>query len=211
MKKSEQTNEISAALAKAQGIMNNPERTANNPHFRSKYADLGTGISAIRAGLSANGIAYIQATRIDGDVLVLDTRLTHSSDQWFECEWPVCKLPAQPQMIGSALTYARRYSLFTMVGIAGEDDDGNAANAQQTPAPPISFISEEQAEILTERLKAAKRTPERFLEFFSKSKNREMRTVPDIPTYFFDEAMDIVNDLIAKLAAKKTEQMGDGK
>lgn len=149
MKSSEQTNEISAALAKAQGTINNPGKTAINPHFKSQYADLSSGINAIREGLSSNGIAFVQATRVEGDVVMLDTRLTHSGGQWIESEWPVTKLPAQPQVIGSALTYARRYSLFSLVGIAGEDDDGTAASKAEIHAPPpTAFISPEQVEEL---------------------------------------------------------------
>jgi hypothetical protein len=149
MKSSELTNEISAALAKAQGSINNPGKKAENPHFKSHYADLSAGINAIRDGLSANGVAFVQATRIDGEVLMLDTRLSHSSGQWIECEYPVCKFPAQPQIMGSAMTYARRYSLFSLVGIAGEDDDGNAAAKSEINAPPPKeFITAEQVEEL---------------------------------------------------------------
>jgi hypothetical protein len=78
----------------------------------------------------------VQITRLEGDVLMLDTRLAHSSGQWIQSEWPVCKFPSAPQQIGSALTYARRYSLFSIVGISGDDDDdGTAANSQETQAP----------------------------------------------------------------------------
>lgn len=149
MKSSNETNEICAALAKAQGIINNPSKGVKNPHFKSNYADLSAGINAIREGLSAHGIAFIQSPRMEGEVMMLDTRLTHSTGQYFEAEWPVCKLPAAPQQIGSALTYARRYSLFSMVGIAGEDDDGNAANVAPTPPPPPGErISDGQADQL---------------------------------------------------------------
>ena len=128
MKTSDAINEIAAALAKAQGAINNPGKKSENPHFKSAYADLSAGINAVREGLSAHGISYVQATRIDGDVMMLDTCLLHSSGQWIASEFPVCKFPSAPQVTGSALTYARRYSLFALVGIAGEDDDGNAAN-----------------------------------------------------------------------------------
>jgi hypothetical protein len=134
MRTSEQINEISAALAKAQGEISNPAKEAQNPHFRSHYADLSSGINAVRASLSSNGISFIQATRLEGDVLIVDTRLSHASGQWIESEFPACRFPAKPQEVGSALTYARRYALFALVGIAGEDDDGNAANATETPA-----------------------------------------------------------------------------
>ena len=149
MKCSDATNEISAALAKAQGVINNPGKGKENPHFKSQYADLSAGIKAIREGLSANGIAVIQATRVEGDVMILDTRLSHASGQWFEADYPVCKFPSAPQVTGSALTYARRYSLFGMVGIAGEDDDGNAASTAQTPSPArVERLSDVQVEEL---------------------------------------------------------------
>ena len=135
MPTSEAINEISAALAKAQGEIANPAKESVNPHFRNISADLSSGINAIRAALSANGIAFTQLTRLAGDVLMVDTRLSHSSGQWIESEFPACRFPAKPQEVGSAITYARRYSLFACVGIAGEDDDGEAANKAETPAP----------------------------------------------------------------------------
>ena len=154
MKTSEATNEIAAALAKAQGVIENPEKKAENPAFKnggkvSKYADLATGLTTVRAALSANGIAVIQAPRIEGEVLMLDTRLAHSSGQWLESEWPISKLGVTQQQIGSATTYARRYSLFSMIGIAGEDDDGNEASKSETPAPArIELINAEEADLI---------------------------------------------------------------
>ena len=167
-KSSEQTNEISAALAKAQGAINNPGKAAINPHFNSHYADLSGGINAIREGMSTNGIAVIQATRVEGDVLMLDTRLAHSSGQWIECEYPVCKFPIQPQIMGAAVTYARRYSLFGIVGIAGEDDDGNTANAAKVDAPQAkAFITAEDAEELDTLLSELdEKVQEGFMKYF---------------------------------------------
>jgi hypothetical protein len=133
MKTTEQTNELTSALAKAQGVFSNPAKEARNPHFNSLYADLASGLNSIREALSANGLAVVQAPRIDGDVLMLDTRLSHASGQWIEAEYPVCKLGVRQQEIGSAMTYARRYSLFSIVGIAGEDDDGNAGSQTAVP------------------------------------------------------------------------------
>ena len=128
---SDRIDAISAALAKAQGQIANPGKTAVNPHFKSQYADLSAGLNAIRAALSANAIAIVQTTRMEADVLMLNSMLAHSSGQWIGSQWQVCKLPAPPQVIGSALTYARRYTLFALVGIAGEgeDDDANAATS----------------------------------------------------------------------------------
>ena len=128
---SSQIDAISAALAKAQGAISNPGKTALNPHFKSQYADLSSGLNAVRAALSSNAIAVVQTTSMHDDTLMLHTALCHSSGQWISSEWPVVKLPAAPQVIGSALTYARRYTLFALVGIAGEgdDDDGIARSA----------------------------------------------------------------------------------
>jgi ERF superfamily len=144
MKTSEAINEISAALAKAQGEIANPAKDAQNPHFRSSYADLASGVNAIRSPLAKHGLAYLQATRLDGEILMVDTRISHVSGQWIESEFPACRFPAKPQEVGSALTYARRYALFALIGIAGEDDDGNAANANETPArkPPVKPAGE---------------------------------------------------------------------
>jgi ERF superfamily len=153
MKTSETIDAISAALAKAQGEIANPAKDAQNPHFRSSYADLAGGVNAIRAPLAKNGLAYIQATRLDGDILMVDTRVSHSSGQWIESEFPACRFPAKPQEVGSALTYARRYALFAIVGIAGEDDDGNAANQTETPARKQQPVTADYFDAETSRTK----------------------------------------------------------
>lgn len=141
----ESIDQISAALAVAQGQFQNPSKDASNPHFKSKYANLASGLNAVRTILSENGIAIIQLPRMLDDIMVLDTRLCHKSGQWIESSYPVCKLPAKQQEIGSALTYSRRYSLFAMLAIVGDDDDddGNEASKRHTPAPFAPFSAEE--------------------------------------------------------------------
>lgn len=149
MRTSEQTDIIDGNMGKAQETMPMPDLDGLNPAFRSKYTTLANGLGVAKAHLSKHGISVYQATRIEGDILMLDTRLS-CKGQWIEAEYPVCRFPAKPQELGSALTYARRYSLFSLVGIAGEeDDDGNAANATPTPAPkretkPSKDYSEER-------------------------------------------------------------------
>lgn len=131
MKSSETTKGLSDALAKAQSVISNPSKDATNPHFKSKYATLDTGLNVVREALSKCGISFTQGTRMDGDVMMLETRLMHGNE-YLVSEYPVCRFPAKQQEIGSAMSYARRYSLFAIVGVAGEDDDdGNAAT---TPA-----------------------------------------------------------------------------
>jgi ERF superfamily len=126
---------IAAALAKAQVELTNPEKslvaTIRSPFPREadrtfRYAPLSSGLDIVRKSLGRHEIATIQATEIDkeGGLLRLTTVLAHSSGEWISSEWPVCQISdiASAQRIGAALTYARRYALFTLVGIAGEDD-----------------------------------------------------------------------------------------
>lgn len=126
MKTSEQIDDLAAALAKAQGTIEGAVKGAVNPAFRSRYADLGSVWEAIRAPLSAAGIAVVQGVSAGDGRVTCTTRLLKGA-QWIESELslPVSKPDAQGY--GSAATYARRYSLMGMVGIAPIDDDGNAA------------------------------------------------------------------------------------
>ena len=126
---------IAAALAKAQAQMINPEKslvgTIRSPFPREpdrtfRYAPLSSGLDIVRKSLGQHEIATIQTTAIDKEsgLLRLTTVLAHSSGEWISSEWPVCPIAdvASAQRMGAALTYARRYALFTLVGIAGEDD-----------------------------------------------------------------------------------------
>ena len=132
---SESIGAIAAALAKAQGELTNPEKsliaTIRSPFPREgdrtfRYASLASGLDIVRKSLGQHEIATIQTTMIDqatGQVR-LTTLLAHASGEWISSDWPVCASSeaAAPHRMGAALTYARRYALFTLVGIAGEDD-----------------------------------------------------------------------------------------
>src|SRR5436190_6084742 len=126
---------IAAALAKAQVELTNPEKsltaTIRSPFPREadrtfRYAPLSSGLDIVRKSLGRHEIATIQSTEIDKEarLLRLTTILAHSSGEWISSDWPVCQISdiASMQRMGAALTYARRYALFTLVGIAGEDD-----------------------------------------------------------------------------------------
>ena len=136
MNKSDSIAALAAALAKAQGAMKGAVKDSANPFFKSKYADLASVVEAIRAAFSANGLSYIQTVEpSDKDEVVVETTLLHASGEWISCGMlalPVSKADAQGY--GSALTYARRYSLSAAVGVAPEDDDGNAASAAKPKA-----------------------------------------------------------------------------
>ena len=132
---SETIGAIAAALAKAQGELANPEKsltaTIQSPFPREdartfRYAPLSSGLEIVRKCLGKHEIAAVQTTAIDADtgLIRLTTMLAHSSGEWVSSDWPVCPVSetAAPHRMGAALTYARRYALFTLVGIAGEDD-----------------------------------------------------------------------------------------
>ena len=124
---SEQINELAAALAKAQASIPNATMDKVNPHFRSKYASLASVIDSMRKPLSENGIAVTQTMTLRDDGFILATTLLHASGQWIATEYPLPAV-ARPQEMGSALTYARRYSLSALIcNAADEDDDGEGA------------------------------------------------------------------------------------
>ena len=122
MPQSENVNEIAKALATAQSQMKVAPFNKTNPHFKNKYADLTAVIDAVRKPLNDNCIAFTQTTEMHGGAFCLVTRLLHSSGQWISGEY---LLPANvsPQQLGSALTYAKRYSLAAIVGISSDEDD----------------------------------------------------------------------------------------
>src|SRR5437899_1811412 len=142
---------IAAALAKAQVELTNPEKslvaTIRSPFPREadrtfRYAPLSSGLDIVRKSLGRHDIATIQSTEIDKEagLLRLTTILAHSSAEWVSSEWPVCQISdiASAQRMGAALTYARRYALFTLVGIAGEDDlDAPDLGAAPKPAAEL--------------------------------------------------------------------------
>jgi len=126
---------LASALAKAQGELVNPEKSlvatirgegpkATEQTFR--YAPLSSGLDIVRKVLGQHEIATVQTTSIDqvAGIINLTTVLAHASGEWIASDWPVCAISetATPHRMGAALTYARRYALFTLVGIAGEDD-----------------------------------------------------------------------------------------
>ena len=135
MKTSDTIRAIAPAFAKAQSSVANTVKTATNPHFKNKYVPLDDLIPVVKSALLAEGIAFLQgAEQSEGDVLHLTTRLIHTSGEWIESTLSMKPSKADPQGIGSCITYARRYSLAAMVGVVSdEDDDANAASAPAKP------------------------------------------------------------------------------
>ena len=150
---SETIGAIAAALAKAQGELTNPEKsliaTIRSPFPREgdrtfRYASLASGLDIVRKSLGQHEIATVQTTAIDQDSgqIRLTTLLAHASGEWISSDWPVCPVSetAAPHRMGAALSYARRYALFALVGIAGEDDL-DAPDLLTEPSPALHAAS----------------------------------------------------------------------
>ena len=155
---------IATALVKAQKEFGPALKTATNPHFRSKYADLASCVEAVMDALNNNGIYLLQKTHDQQSGIMVETVFVHESGEMLNCGnlyFPASKNDAQGFM--SALTYARRGSLMAACGIAPEDDDGNAATRKTVPTPDItdhlaaidaSANSEELAKVYKDALAA---------------------------------------------------------
>lgn len=129
--------QVCAALVKAQKAFGPALKSSSNPHFKSRYADLAACVEAVIDGLNSNGIALVQKQHPHDGGVSVETIFIHESGEQLSAG--VLTVPAakqDPQGYGSALTYARRYSLMAACGIAPEDDDGNAASKAKKPAKP---------------------------------------------------------------------------
>lgn len=148
MKTSDGKTAIFAALAKAQGQIENASKDSLNPHFKSKYADLASVWNAIRGPLSANGLALIQSvetefqaeTKVDEEsflpvIVTVNSLLSHESGEFIESTLKLRTMVSTPQAIGSTITYGRRYEAMALCGVAPADDDGNAASDAFPPQP----------------------------------------------------------------------------
>lgn len=154
---------LAAALVKAQKAFGPALKTSTNPHFRSKYADLSACVEAVIDGLNDAGIALVQSCHECSDGVIVETVFVHESGDTFSAgKLHVPAAKQDPQGYGSALTYARRYSLMAACGIAPEDDDGNAASKKpapkHSPVEPIGVPSD-RLSLITDTAEAIK---ERF-------------------------------------------------
>ncbi len=187
---SESIDALSAALAKAQGEMKAAAFNRVNPHFKNKYADLAAVWDAIRGPLSKNGLSVTQTIEpINGSGMYLRTVLRHASGQWVSSMYPLPE-GAKPQELGSALTYGRRYSLSSLVGIAAdEDDDANEAqnakvNTLQKPVADAKPLSEPQIDQLM--LYANELDSDRITKFLAWL---NVKSLDDIKAHQYERAM----------------------
>lgn len=142
MEKSDNIKELAIALCKAQGDIKPAIKDTTNPFFKSKYADLASVWEACRGPLSNNGIFVSQHPTLEGCIVTIETMIMHISGEWMSSKLSMSSKDTSPQAIGSTITYARRYSLSSIIGISSEeDDDGNAAtgnNSNLSHSKPIS-------------------------------------------------------------------------
>ena len=156
------TPELFAALAEAQGRIENATKNAANPHFRSKYADLAEVLNTIRPVFADCGLSLIQSPGYDGSIASVTTVLAHKSGGFIASTASCVPAKADAQGIGSATTYLRRYSAAAIAGIAQEDDDGNAAAHNK----PHAVVTPEQAAALRDLLADASGDEAKFCEAF---------------------------------------------
>jgi hypothetical protein len=140
---------ISKALVKAQAAMSHAAKDAKNPHFKSAYSSLASVIDAVRPALSSNGLAFVQKLHTADGGVAVETVLIHESGQ--EMSFGTLFIPAtkqDAQGYGSAISYAKRYSLQAALGIASEDDDGQAAvKTRPAPLQPIKVTIDMEAAV----------------------------------------------------------------
>lgn len=158
MRTSDSIKELSTAMSKFQGSIQNAKKETENPYYRSRYADLAEVFNTVRKSLTEYGLSVLQgAHETETGKWVLVTKLIHLSGEWVETEYPILTAKQDAQGFGSAMTYARRYSLSSMLGVAQEDDDGNEASKESTGktygGSTLSPAKQEITQVTTEQTK----------------------------------------------------------
>lgn len=226
MMTSHEIDKLGEALAAAQGEIDSAKKSAANPYFKSKYADLAEVWYAIREALSKNGLAVAQTPfaeygnfvtrkvkveKKDGSYdireitereafVTVKTRLIHASGQWIEDELEILPAKSDPQGIGSAITYARRYALAAIVGVAQDDDDGNAASGKEVTAAKQQAKAQQTTkaqgeEKKTWKLKDIKKVISKELQAMFAERRAVTAMVEDYFTAFDGDQQKIMNAL----------------
>lgn len=180
-----ETNTMIEDLIKVQQQMEPAKKQSNNPHFRSKYADLGNVMDAVMTALHSNNFALSQQTVQNDDGWCVTTILLHTSGKKLTCSVPLIMAKNDMQALGSAITYARRYGLMSLCGIAPEDDDGNAASSGPK-YQPAQKISEEQEKELRSLLQITESDIQAFCNAFG------VKDVSDLPETKFGNAFQLL-------------------
>ncbi|MBA3622977.1 MAG: ERF family protein [Methylibium sp.] len=223
MNKSDSITELATSLAKAQAKIRGAAKDAANPHFKSRYADLASVWESCRDALTANGLSVVQGASANGAQVTVTTMLLHSSGQWIEDALTVPAQQANAQGIGSAITYARRYALAAMVGVAPDDDDGESAvvrgsggavqsrqvqprqsaTAPVAPQPPTdSQVPVHTLEQLRAAFKRAEEstTREQAIEALGRACGKAVQKAVDVPASQYAMAVEALDSLAGLVA-----------
>lgn len=157
MNQSEQINDLAKALATAQGKIQGAKQDSKNPYFKSDYADLTSVWTACKDALTSNGLAVMQTMEYNEENIILVTTLAHSSGQWIKGYLPLLISKKDSQGLGSAITYARRYALSSIVGVCAYDDDAESS---------LSLMEEDKKKLL-KALKGEKEITEKLKQRFN--------------------------------------------
>ena len=189
---------LHSAMAAAFGELEAATKSANNPHFKSKYADIGAVIDAIKPALIRHGLFFTQHPEPSERGVCVETMLHHASGESISLGKlfvPANKQDAQG--FGSALTYARRYALVTAFGVPTEDDEGNAATKSVSGS---AYISDEQLVKLQSLIKATSSNVQAFCQ------RLKVETLDTLPASKFAEALDLLETKLAAMAKAQANQ-----
>ena len=223
IKTSPQINEIVSAMSKAQGSMKPAVMNKVNPHFKNRYADFNSCMEACRIPLSENGLAVIQTPQTIEGKLTLVTMIAHSSGQWMTGEFPLIATKQDSQGIGSAMTYAKRYSLSGMLGIVADedqDDDGEASmgrgqqackpqaqNQIPSNSPKNNIITINGGQVATLRALEAKLTPDLKEKINSWiEKQYEIKDYVKIPQDIYSKILGQLENAVKFMESEKSKQ-----
>lgn len=218
---SDSINELATALSKAQGEMGHAGKTADNPFFKSKYADLSAVIDAARPALAKHGLSVVQIPDVDAEGNVtLITQLCHASGQWIRSWYPVKPVKADPQGLGSAITYSRRYAYSAITGVAAadEDDDDNAASGKNDNSVTNGKVSAKTAygssknmklkwTEISQKFTSCKTLKE--LESAWEDAKPDLSTIASIDRQLYDSLVEIAKQRRAAISKPIADDRGD--
>lgn len=191
----ESIGKLALALSKAQGMMRGAKKDADNPFFKSKYADLASVWDACREPLAANELSVAQPTEIIDGNLVVKTILMHSSGESITGILPVMVgEKATAQQVGSAITYCRRYSLASMIGVAPEDDDGNEASkseAKTTYKKPVAPSLKSRADNFVTHIKSQIKTQQSLTSLVAANNSLLLELKEKLPEEYESVSVEI--------------------
>lgn len=211
MDKSESITELTKALVKFQAALKPAVRDKTNPYLKSRYADLSGVWEVCRALLQENRLAVVQVSGIDAGGTYLETLLAHESGEWISGRYPLKPVkPDDPQALGSALTYARRYSLAAVLGIVTEDDDAEGAMARTPPLnlKPASKAASSKAPAAPVKIPATKGQLNQLDALKKAGKNLKTRVdgyqwkVAKLSDLSFEQAERLIQDFKSEVAGQ---------